>query len=526
MKAVRKLLILAMACALFCAQGIAVSETAPTVPPLRHILDISLAVSPDELISSGEVSLAFTITNDSQFVAGNIYLESADGHHSESLGQLLPGETQVYSRTYAVSEAELDAGKLSFIISHDDIISSGGEDVTYTVAAQVTRTEPEADAEFTRQISSRQVSADTVVMITYRVKNTGNVPLVNVKVQDELGSFTGHAETLNPGETKIFTNRISITKGVSSAAKVSFGAPSVSEEIYQISLDDAEISVVESSVSVGLTLDRQSAAYGDVVNGVVTIAAEGAGLTDVTVFDDVNNTIIADTISVNAGETATITCSWPVRGIADYRVRIEGINTAGEYVTEYSGTTALKLDGEFAHSDLSITANVQTPKIKRKGSARISVAIVNSGNTTARDVVLSEAALGELHRFEFVPAGDPTVTSLLVEVDDDTEYVFSITYTAADGSTVICESEPVSIVIAADGEEPVQNDGDKSAEVYEIRSEGFYYWMIGAGGFILLVLIILLIVSHDRERRERKLRQQMLGKQRRKEHSRSIKNPK
>ena len=271
---------------------------------------------------------------------------------------------------------------------------------------------------------------------------------------------------------------------------------------------------MEPAVSVGLTLDRQSASYGDTVNGVVTIAAAGADISDITVYDDVNNTVIADTIEVNAGNTATITCSWPVRGLTDYRVRIEGINTAGQKVEGFSNTVEIGLDGEFSESSLSISANAQTPRINQKGKVRISIAIINDGNVAARDVILTEATLGELRRFEFVPAGEPTVSSIIVDVKDDTDYVFAVAYEQA-GESVTVQSEPVSVVIASDGEDPVsEKDEDNAGEVYEISSPSRYYWMLAAGGFVLIVLIILLIVSHDRERREKKLRRE-LGKQRR-----------
>jgi len=515
MKAVRKLIILAMACVFLCTQGIAVSESSPTVPPLRHILDISLTVSPDELVTSGDVELTFNVSNNSDYTAANIYIESADGRYSATMGMLAPGEAQTYSRTYTVSEEELDSGRLSFTVSHDDIIASGGEPVVYTIDALVSRTEPHADIEFTRQISVHEAAAGDTVMLIYRVRNTGNVPLADVRVQDKLGSFTGIAETLEPGDERVFTGSITVEKDVYSEAKVSYRAPLSDDEEYTVKLDKASVKVVEPAVSVGLTLDRQSAAYGDTVNGVVTIAAEGADISDVVVYDDVNNTILADTIEVRAGESATITCSWPVRGSSVYRVRIEGINTTGAKVNAVSSGVEVALEGEFAASSLSLTAQAQSPRINRKGMTRISVAITNDGNTAVRDVVLAENTLGEIRTFEFIPAGEPTVMSVLADVQEDCEFIFSISYTAADGTVNTVSAEPVSVVIASDGAEPVRDEKDAgSAEKYEIRTANQYFWMIGAGGAVLLVLIILLIVSHDRERREKKLRRQ-LDKQRR-----------
>lgn len=517
MKAAVKLIFLAMTCAILGAQGIAMSESEPTVPPLRHILDISLSVSPDELVESGDVTLTFTIRNDSEYDADNLYMASVDGHHSESLGQVEAGTTQTYTRAYSASDDELDSGRLSFTISHDDIVS-GGEPVEYSVEALITRAEAAPGLEFTRHVSTDSVTAGASVLITYRVRNSGNVTLTRIRVADSLGSFTGQVDILEPGETKTFSSRITVSSNVTSKPSASYYAQGVSEEELHAYLEELSIAVVEPALTVGLTLDRQSANVGDTVNGVITIGASGADFTDVAVIDDVYHTIIADTLELRAGETLTVTCSWPVRGISDYRVRVEGVDATGERRREVSGTAGVALTGEFSFSELSVEANAQTPEISRAGKARIMIAITNSGNVAARDVKLSEANLGEIRTFEFVPAGEPTVKSILVDVTGDTEYLFSIEYTGDDGKTVVEECAPVSISITDGGAEPAAelDDGDGSRKTYEINDRAAFFWMMAAGGAVLLVLVIMLIISHDRSRRERKLRIQ-LGLERRRE---------
>lgn len=500
-----------MACAFLCAQGIAMSESVPTVPPLRHILDISLDITPSELLEKGEVTLTLTVRNASDYAATNLYITSVSGHYSESLGRLGAGETQTYTRTYTVSQEELDAGMLSFTMSHDDIVPDG-DPVTYTLDALITRIEAAPQLEFTRQISSRSVSAGASVMLTYRVYNSGNVPLTQVRVRDTLGSFAGSVELLEPGQSKVFTSRVTVDRDVNSQPSASYYASGDSP--IEISLDSAQISVIEPVLTTGLTLDRQSAADGDILNGVITIAATGSDYTGIVVTDDINNTIIADTLELNAGETITLTCSWPVRGNTDFRVRVEGTDAAGQRTTAVSGTATVALTGEFSRSELAIAANAQTPEINREGSARITIAITNSGNAAARDVVLSEDTLGIVRTFDFIPAGEPTVKSVLVDVTEDTEFAFSIEYLDGDGNVVRAQCAPVMIRITGDGDEPAAAIEDGSREAYEISDSSAFYWMLGAGSAALLVLIIILIVSHDRERRERKLRRKM-GRQRR-----------
>lgn len=514
MRAVRKLIVFAMACAFLCAQGIAMSEPEATVPPLRHILDIGLTVSPDELVEPGEVTLTISIVNDSNHAANDLYVEALNGNYSESLGQVLAGESVTFTRAYNISQAELDEGKLVFLVSHDDIISSGGEPVEYTLETLVTRMDIAPELEFTRQISSHSVTAGSTIMLTYRVRNTGNVPLTGIRITDALGSFAGTADELDPGHSKVFSSRITVDSAVSSRAEAVYCAPAVSSDEVRIKLDDIDIEVIEPVLTTALTLDRLSAKAGDKVNGVITIGAAGCDFTDICVIDDIYNTVIADTIKLHEGETLTATCSWPVKGNSDYRVRVEGTDAAGNHVEVVSNTVSLALTGEFEYSELSVAANAQTPVINREGKVRINVSIKNSGNAAARDVVLSEAVLGEIHRFEFVPAGEPTMRSILVDVEEDSEFVFSAAYAGNDGSVLTAECEPVSIDIADGGDEPAgEIDNGKRRGFYKLNEEGTYYWMMGIGAAVLLVLVIILIISHDRERRERKLRKEM-GKKR------------
>lgn len=490
------------------------SETAPTVPPLRHILDISLEVTPAELVESGDVTLSFVIRNDSGYDAAELYLVSTNGRHSESLGDLPAGETRTYTRTYTVSDDELGEGKLSFTISHEDIVPDGVP-VEYTLDVLINRIDAAPGLEFTRQLSARSVTAGSGVLLTYRVHNAGNVPVTDIALSDTLGGFTGRIDILAPGASKVFSSRITVNEDVVSKPAVSYNAGG---ETHIIELDGAPITVVEPVITTALTIDRQSAAPGDTVNGVITIAAAGSDFTDITVTDDVNHQIIADTLELSEGETLTVTCTWPVRENTDFRIRVDAVSKTGEKLTVSSNTAVIALDELEPYTELAVSANAQSPRLNAKGGARILIAITNTGTVPARNVTLSEAGMGVLRTFDFIPEGEPTVKTVLVDVQRDSEFVFTVEYTGDDGETVSAVSAPVAISITPDGDDPVTADERNGivSDLYELRDSSAFYWMLGGGVAVLLVLVILLIVSHDRERRERKLRMEM-GKQRRRE---------
>ena len=136
----------------------AMAEEAP-------LLEIQVSAKPDELVEPGDVTLSFTIANASGFDAQGVYLSSADGLLSEPLGQIAAGESQVFTRTHSVTQAELDAGEISYTISHDDPLDPERK-VNYSVHASIRQSDRQPQVEFTRQFSSRVFeSGDTVTVL-------------------------------------------------------------------------------------------------------------------------------------------------------------------------------------------------------------------------------------------------------------------------------------------------------------------------------------------------------------------------
>lgn len=147
------------------------SQSEPTTPPMRHILAVGFSADPGELVAPGEVTLTFTITNTSDYDAQNVYISSADGLHTEPLGQIDAGENRVFSRSHSVTEEELEAGVISYTLSHDGI-AGDTDTVNYSVQCPIERAIARAAVEFTRQFTSTCARLGETVTIAYRVRNT------------------------------------------------------------------------------------------------------------------------------------------------------------------------------------------------------------------------------------------------------------------------------------------------------------------------------------------------------------------
>ena len=111
-------LLAALALAFVCAGGFAMPVARAeggeaTLPPLRHILEISFSVAPAEMVEPGPVTLTFTITNASDYDAENVYISSSDGLRTEPLGQIDAGDSRVFSRAHDVTAEGLEDGRIT-----------------------------------------------------------------------------------------------------------------------------------------------------------------------------------------------------------------------------------------------------------------------------------------------------------------------------------------------------------------------------------------------------------------------------
>lgn len=492
------LLVWAMAAALAPACALGEGEGKP--------LDIQMAVSPEELVDAGEVMLSFTIENRSDAGVQNVYLSSADGLISEPLGAIAAGEKQSFTRQHSVTEAELQAGEILMILSHDDP-DDAQRKVNYAARAAIRRGEARAQAEFTRQFSSRSVAAGGALTIVYRVRNAGNVALTDLRVRDKLGDFTARAERLEAGECCAFVSRVSLTEPAVSSASLSYAAEGGGTR--EADLEDVEIAVAQAEIELRFALGEVSSS-GDAAELVLTLRNVGeADCYDLRVTDELYGGVVADGFDLPAGgEPREIRRRCPIRGEAGFQWRVTGAGTDGATVDLRTETLhpALPATGDAA---LSLSAAALTPRIRRSGDVTVRVRISNDGGADVRDVALLEQERGLMRNFAVLPAGGAIERDISFRVTEDSAYRFSIRYVDAEGETQAISAPPAEVVIASDGVLP---EGAKprfiefSGNSIKVGGSSTFAVLLIAGCVVLLTLIVMLLVASRRARMEKRMR--------------------
>ena len=150
-------------------------------------LALDMAASPNEFVLPGSSMLTFTLTNETDDLLESVCLTSIDGLLVEPIGDIEPDASLTYTREHALTQAELDAGSIDYIIT----CVSGSNHFSYPVSTPIRKLSAEPEVEFLRQISNLYVSDGSSATVIYKIRNVGNVAVSAISVTDALGNFDG-----------------------------------------------------------------------------------------------------------------------------------------------------------------------------------------------------------------------------------------------------------------------------------------------------------------------------------------------
>ena len=449
------------------------------------ILDINFSLNPGELVAPGSTTMTFIISNRSGYDVRNVYLSSADGLLSEPLGQIGAGETQTLTRPHEVTQEELDDGYVRYVVTHDAVIP-GGDKVTHELAVPVVKSDPRPEVDFTRQLSSRYVAPGGLLTLTYRVTNSGNVPVTAVYVRDELGDFTGKLEKLDVGASRTFISRVTVNTGTQSEASLEYKVPS--GDTVTRRLDNAVIQISSSALDVAGNDDYH----------------------DITVLDDVYGGVIADSITLPSGsQPMEVAFTYPVRGEGEYRWRVTGVSQAGEALDTVTDTLTLHDELLSREIDIDMSVSALTPRINRPGRVTFDVALANRGTVTARSLRFYEVSRGDVRRLAVLPTGEPSRFTVDYDVREDSTFIFCLDYTDADGRARTISSEPVEVVISPAGltpEQPVGESMKLEGGSVKLNTSSTFTILLAVASAALVSMFTILLVTALRARQDRRRR--------------------
>ena len=245
---------------------------------------------------------------------------------------LEPGETQSFTATYTVLQADIDATTDITNIATANAVPARGTYTPVTDDETVTVEEAAPDAAFTKTASdTSNVSVGDIITYTYGATNTGNVTLNNVTVSDvhsgtgTLSAITPTNITLAPGASQTFTATYEVTQAdidagtditntatLNSVPQTGTLSPATADETVTL---EAPAPLMTLAKTADLTAN---AAVGDLVTYSYLVANTGnVSLTNVAVSDVHAGTgtlsaITPASVDLAPGATQTFTATYTV----------------------------------------------------------------------------------------------------------------------------------------------------------------------------------------------------------------------
>jgi len=401
----------------------------------------TLSVVKESSLAEGEkaalgqvITYKITVTNTGNLTAKNVEVADALTGESWTIDELAPEGEESFETSYTVTEEDILAGYVlntataKGTSSDDEPIEGGGESNDPTEDKNRTLTVVK-DSDKTEG-----VLAGEVVTYTITVTNSGNLTASDITVTDDLTNASWTITELAPGASETFETTYTVTaddvlngvvlntvtaKGTSSDDEPTEGGEG-EKEIHPVDEDRKLTVTKESDVAEG-----EKAALGQTITYTITV--ENTGNIDaynVTVTDEM--TQMSELIEYLAvGDTKTFSTTYIVTE-ADVR-NGQIVNRVLASGTDKNNDSPIGGEGENTVSTEEKNSHLEVTKVSdATGEATLgqvinyTITVLNDGNQTINNVVVSDALTGETWNIESITPGTKlTYTTSYTVTEED-----------------------------------------------------------------------------------------------------------
>lgn len=432
---------LVVVAALVCLCAAACAETNP--------LKVSMELSTNKFTEPKEITVSIQVSNVGEGdMPGAATLYYPDGKQVEEFGSptLSVGASKSWSGTWKVTQAQLDAGKITFKLKYP-MYDDSGELVnkSYSFSKAITYSGAVANVEINRTITPTTASKGQEVTVTYEVVNTGTVDVTDVSIKENssVSSKKGTIEKVAAGEKASYSFTVKMgTKNLTSQATITY---KVNGKTKTVKKEAATIKYGKVNLTASLTADKKGGAVGDTVK--LTLTLKNTGKTDyqnVTVTDPLLGEVFTGQ-TVKAGETVKLEKDVAITQTADLQFTVRGQDAAGAEVETATGRVTVTAIDPAQAVTLSLEATADRSVVyTMPGTVRFTVSVTNDSAVEAKNVSVY-AVDTQLYTFPSILAGETRSFVRDVSVSMAGQYAFNARYKDQLGETVSFTSNVVPI---------------------------------------------------------------------------------
>ncbi|MYU26372.1 DUF11 domain-containing protein, partial [Streptomyces sp. SID8352] len=456
---------------------------------------------PDKLVLGEEITYTFLVKNTGNVTIKDVTVDEGEFSGSGDLGAvvcpadeaaaLASGEQMTCTAVYTVTQADVDAGSITNSATGTGVPPRGEPPVS--PPSEVTVPSPvEPALEVVKTASTDKLVVDEKITYTFLVKNTGNVTIKDVKVDE--GEFTGSGTlgavdcpeegtaSLAPGETVTCTATYTVTQADVDAGSVKnsatatgtppSGEPPVSppSETTVETDDDPGLSVVKT----GSTSEPDKLVLGEEVT--YTFLVENTGnvtITDVEIdegeFSGSGKLGAVDcpagAASLAPGDTVVCTAAYTVTqadvdaGSLTNSATVTGTPPRGEPPVSPPSEVTIPSPPE---PGLVVAKSASTGTLVAGEEITYSFAVTNTGNVTLKDVTVDEGEFTGSGKLGAVDCPEEGTASLAPGDTVTCTAVYTVTQADVDAGSV--ENSATATGTPPSGEPPVSPPSKTTVE--------------------------------------------------------------
>ena len=451
----RKLWIFALAAVLllglFCASAMAAGDD-----PLK----VSMALETNQFSAPKEITVSISVTNVGESdMPGPVTLYYPSGKQVEEFGSptLSVGTTKSWSGKWKVTQAELDAGRITFKIRYS-LYNDEGELVYKAKNFSKTIIYAGATPELTitRDIKPTTAQKDQEVTVTYEIENPSAVEVtkVTIKENSSISPKSGSIDSIPAGgkESYTFTAKMG-KKNLTSAATVSFKAGG---KTYTQKVESATVKYGEVKLSATLKADKKGGAPGDTVK--LTVNLKNSGTVDFTNVDvtDANLGEVFSDLTIKAGESVTMDKEMTITETQDLQFTVTAEDATGEPVETATGRVNVIATDPTQQIVLGLDASADRDVVYTiPGSVRFTITVNNESAVDVSNISI-RAVDTVINTFDSIPAGESRTFTREMAISMPGTFQFTASCRDQLSQTLTFTSNPIRITHQQPTPEPTE----------------------------------------------------------------------
>ena len=493
-------------------------------------IKVSMELSNNKFSAPKTITVNITVTNVGDGdLPGPVTLQYPSGKKVDDFGSpvLSVGASKRWSGDWTVTQAELEAGKVTFSVrysAYDGPIGEDGEPtlkshkVNFSKKIYYTGADPEITVN--RTITPAVAQKGQEVSVTYEITNSGTVDVsgITIKENSTVSAKSGTIESIPVGGTEKYTFSATMgTKDLTSAATISYKAGG---KTFTTKVEAATIKYGQVNLSATLKADKKGGAPGDTVKLTLTLKNTGnLDFTNVTVSDPSLGTVFSGE-TVKAGETVTLEKELTITESQELLFSVKGEDTAGNSAETATGRVNIIAMDPTQQIVLGVEASADRDTVyKIPGTVRFTINVRNDSAVEVKNInVYAVDVL--LYSFESIPAGESA--SFIRDVDVSMAGTFQFTARCRDAldqalsfasnPVVVSYAEPTPVPTEAPlvtppapAREPIPTDQPEPEWLNQTEAIAeSAKWILAAIAGLLLILLLIGAVRRGRSRSESK----------------------